>query len=727
MCALIHRTKQDLNQQISDLSTLAEHLQAAASIDEKIEHLNKLAVVKSFFSKVSQLRTILAGLSPDCELIVKELIAIDQGDHLFTGYQISPHSLRQFIDELFSVEKFYAHLGGLVGYHLMMLRFLTSINHDKQWENCAFRKAPQITIFEENDFVNEMTAEGIESLPFFAEIYPVGGAADRLNLHDPVSKEALPAAVLQFGNMTLLEGLIEDVQAREYLYWKLHQKQVITPICMMTSKEKDNHQHIKTICREMHWFNRPKESLRLICQPLVPTIDREGNWCMQAPLELLMKPGGHGVIWKLAQEEGIFDWFRAEGRSKILARQINNPMAGLDSNLLCFSGYGYAKDKRFGFASCPRKVASSEGMNVLVERERDNQYQYCLTNIEYTDFQKHNIVDEPEYPGDEHSKFSSNTNILFGDIESLNDAVNHFPVPGMLINFKKAFCFGDKNKLEEREVARLESTMQNIADDFIDTFDQRITEEGKHQLSTFLTYNKREKTISTAKREFSSSLPLNETPEGCFLDWLKNARELLTEYCHFSAPKLTEGRDYLLYGPSFIFRYHAALGPLYSVIARKLRGGTLASRAELDLQIAEANIENLHLEGSLLIRADEVMGHIDEHHHLHYSHKGGKCTLINVNVINQGIDHSMANIYWKNEVQRLEQCEIIVHGHGEFYAENVTFEGDLKIEVPSNTCIIAEQQGDGVVFRSKPIDKPSWHWNYNYTPDRNVELTLETS
>ena len=42
---------------------------------------------------------------------------------------------------------------------------------------------------------------------------------------------------------------------------------------------------------------------------------------------------------------------------------------------------------------------------------------------------------------------------------------------------------------------------------------------------------------------------------------------------------------YLERGPSFIFLFHPALGPLWDVIAQKLRGGALAPGAELVLEV----------------------------------------------------------------------------------------------------------------------------------------------
>lgn len=51
-----------------------------------------------------------------------------------------------------------------------------------------------------------------QGLPDLGEIYALGGAADRLDLVDPMTGEGLPAAMLPYCGRTLLEGLIRDVQ-----------------------------------------------------------------------------------------------------------------------------------------------------------------------------------------------------------------------------------------------------------------------------------------------------------------------------------------------------------------------------------------------------------------------------------------------------------------------------------------------------------------------------------
>lgn len=48
----------------------------------------------------------------------------------------------------------------------------------------------------------------------------------------------------------------------------------------------------------------------------------DGRWLLEAPLRPMLKPGGHGVIWKLMLDAGVFDWLRGQGRQAAIVRQI---------------------------------------------------------------------------------------------------------------------------------------------------------------------------------------------------------------------------------------------------------------------------------------------------------------------------------------------------------------------------------------------------------------------
>lgn len=61
----------------------------------------------------------------------------------------------------------------------------------------------------------------------------------------------------------------------------------------------------------------------LNCQPLVPAVGAEdGQWVVAKPFTPVCKPGGHGAIWKLAYDKGIFKWFHDHGRKGATIRQV---------------------------------------------------------------------------------------------------------------------------------------------------------------------------------------------------------------------------------------------------------------------------------------------------------------------------------------------------------------------------------------------------------------------
>lgn len=56
---------------------------------------------------------------------------------------------------------------------------------------------------------------------------------------------------------------------------------------------------------------------------MVPVLSSEdGRWLLPEPLQPLMKPGGHGAIWKLMLDEGVFEWLSNRRREAAIVRQI---------------------------------------------------------------------------------------------------------------------------------------------------------------------------------------------------------------------------------------------------------------------------------------------------------------------------------------------------------------------------------------------------------------------
>jgi UTP---glucose-1-phosphate uridylyltransferase len=684
--------------ELETLESLASSLSQTKDLRKKQELLLSYPTVSKQIGEGGLVHLLSHAADLSMKIALFSILAIKQDEILFAypSLPLPKEKIRLLLTQLVAIDRFYESIGGIVGYHVHVLKFLSKKQEDSSCNQKTFSRAVGIDLTSGSKEVQQAIWDGIRALDEIAEIYPIGGLGSRLNL---MSKnfETLPVACLPFCGRTLLEGLIRDVQAREFLFYRLFKRQVTIPIGMMTSYEKNNMTRVRMVCKKRKWFGRPQQSFKLFSQLSVPVVTQEGKWSMRAPLEINLQPGGHGALWKAAEERGVFFWLQAQEKNTLIIRQINNPIAGIDFGLLALVGTGKKEKKAFGFASCERLVNAAEGVLVHVKDENGST---CLSNIEYTDFKKYGIEDHAVKGG--YSLYPANTNILYADLKHILPVLKKNPLPGLMLNMKnKEPYLCPTGAFHEVLGGRLESMMQNISDALI---------SGPQQpLPTFLTYNERKRTISVTKKSFEMGKPLLETPEGAFYDLMHNAYELLSGHCGVHLEPFCTQDEYLKMGPSILFLYHPALGPLYTLIAQKIRKGRFASWSEMQLEIADVFFENLNLDGSLLVHAKNVLGH-DSQGIIRYSHHTGKCYLKDVQVINKGIHRKLNQVYWKNQIKRQQALRIILQGHSEFYAEGIIFKGGQTIVVPHGERWIASQSADGSI--QYHVEKAGWKWEY---------------
>lgn len=649
--------------------------------------------------------------------------------------------LKHLLKILGEIEQFYDCIGGIIGYQTMVLELVTQSTFERHTANgshhlneamkCQFLEihSPNgLDLSQNTEYSSEAAMWGIQGLPDLGEIYPLGGSADRLGLVDSGTGECLPAAMLPYCGRTLLEGLIRDLQAREFLYFKIYGKQCITPVAIMTSSAKNNHERITSLCERLGWFGRGRSSFQLFEQPLVPAVSAEdGQWLLTKPFMPVCKPGGHGVIWKLAYDKGIFQWFYDHGRKGATVRQVSNVVAATDWTLLALAGIGLHHGKKLGFASCKRNLGATEGINVLIEKKNlDGKWAYGLSCVEYTEFEKFGITDGPHPPNSLQADFPANTNILYVDLPSaelVGSSATEKSLPGMVLNMKKPIVYVDHFGIRHSVYGgRLECTMQNIADNFLNTYTSRCYKGIEDELDTFIVYNERRRVTSSAKKKRRpAEKSLHQTPEGSLLDIMRNAYDLLTP-CHIQVPKIEGNDSYVDSGPPFLILLHPALGPLWEVTRQKFHGGSISKGSELQIEVAEFLWRNVQLDGSMIIMAENVMGSTmtdkNGENVLQYGRRCGRCKLQNVKVQNEGIDWSAdENVYWKHDVQRFEALKVILHGNAEFEATDVTLKGDHVFEVPNGYKLTITPGNTGLAVQLDPIenrvmDCGSWFWNY---------------
>ncbi|KAG4923271.1 hypothetical protein JHK87_048811 [Glycine soja] len=806
----------NFRREIARLADLRDRLSACSTLNEKLRVIDADSRVKRFFRSRRGLAGVLASLqlSSDQLFLLKCVVAAGQ-EHvlclgeteslessvatsavksaLYTladmienmdsfngnggagfGMALGDHEiaeLNNLLEILAEIERFYDCIGGIVGYQITVLELLVQKLFEMQNISWAHQRhdvkecqilginAPNgLNLSEDTEYASQAALWGIEGLPDLGEIYPLGGSADRLGLVDPNTGECLPAAMLPYCGRTLLEGLIRDLQAREFLYFKLYGKQCITPVAIMTSSAKNNHKHVTSLCERLSWFGRGRSTFQFFEQPLVPVVGaEEGQWLVTKPFSPLSKPGGHGVIWKLAHDKGIFTWFYCQGRKGATVRQVSNVVAATDLTLLALAGIGLRQGKKLGFASCKRILGATEGVNVLMEKKSlDGNWEYGVSCIEYTEFDKFGITTGPLAPKGFcdicsfklfvmlkqclQTEFPANTNILYIDLPSaelVGSSKSETSLPGMVLNTRKPIVYTDQfGRRHSVSGGRLECTMQNIADNYSNSYSSRCYNDVEDKLDTYIVYNERRRVTSSAKKKRRhGDKSLHQTPDGALLDILRNAHDLLSQ-CDIRLPEIEANENYVDSGPPFLILLHPALGPLWEVTKQKFYGGSISEGSELQIEVAEFFWRNVQLNGSLIIISENVMGSMKINENgesiLHYGQRCGRCKLQNVKVLNKGIDWTCGeNIYWKHDVQRSEVLQIILHGNAEFEATDVVLQGNHVFEVPDGYKLKITPGSPGLAIKLDPIDQDmmesgSWHWDYKIEGS-HIQLELVES
>ena len=73
-------------------------------------------------------------------------------------------------------------------------------------------------------------------------------------------------------SLSLSLSLSLNCKAREFLYFKIYGKQCVTPVTIMTSAAKNNHEHITSLCERHEWFGRGRSSFQLFEQVYMKTM-----------------------------------------------------------------------------------------------------------------------------------------------------------------------------------------------------------------------------------------------------------------------------------------------------------------------------------------------------------------------------------------------------------------------------------------------------------------------
>lgn len=301
-------------------------------------------------------------------------------------------------------------------------------------------------------------------------------------------------------------------------------------------------------------------------------------------------------------------------------------------------------------------------------------------------------------------------------------------------------------------------------------------------LDTFCVRTARRKLTSSAKRRAKPGAGadgLRQTPEGSFLDAMANARDVLRLGNWELPPEATvlalddvaqAGVDGLAVArrPPLLVDLHPCLGPLWRVVASKVRRGRLARGAELRLEVAEADLCGVEVEGSLLIDAERVVGPMtggDEERgegedagrepagprsasasasvssfssplaspsaHRVFSSACGRVRLHDVRVRNAGVDWSAPGSEpWSRRLTRPEACRVRLLGASEFDARDVSFDGPVSFVVPHGHRMVVRPSASAregyvcVLLRLGEGRGAGWRWVYGLDEHGRIDVAM---
>lgn len=617
---------------LNKVEKIIQKIQNFSSIERKIEKL------KTFFKNQNEVKILneklkIANLPEFGNYIVWSFSLLGQ----FHIVDFLLHfDKKKFLKKILLINQFkkldniYYDNGGFFGY---IIEFYRCFNEKKEFDTENFSSCPfvEVTSLSHSEISSNVFL-GIKTLAETGFFILAGGKAERF--FDFQSNRSMSS--LEFFKKSLLERIIEDIEGLEALYERFFQKPITVPIVIMLSS---------SVSMNESCFSRIKKSdrylngfLKFFVQNDLPLITSEGFFLLDKNEELVMLPGGHGRLWHEAYKQGIFCYLKDLKIKHILIRQINNPLAGLDENLLLLLGTSHIKKKLFGVISCNKDLRYSEGSWVKLCKQNT----YSHINIEYTQLSFFNR--------DLISRAPSNTNILYFNLEKNWNKLSQLPKFDHILNMKT--IIGKENCLL---AGRLECLVQDFS---------KLLEDKEKDFSSVIILNfPREKVISSIKKPLEKNYL--ETPEKAFFDYLHCARKLL-ESCHVFLPKKRSWDDFLNLGPEFIFDYHPSLGPIYSLIRQKICHGSFFENSIVELNIIDVFLENLCIKGHFIIDSEA----------------SGKCFMRNIEIKNKGSVFESSGEFWKGKLCTYEYLKISLGERARLYAEDLVLEGNIHIDVP---------------------------------------------
>jgi len=580
-------TSETAEEAIDALRRTEESLASRHSLEDDIfvEGLEKMLAAYSHFE-------------PRHMEAIKILFALGQ-DGLFAGWAApgTEDALKKnFLDQVIAAENAYP--GGLAKYQRNAIKTIDNsvrgVNPFKGW-------APEVpdiididTTRNIDDRYKELERHGLSIADKLSIVLVAGGRGDRLGYNG--IKIGIPVDLIT--GRRYVEHFLEGKKAIE------EARNTRIPFTVMTSD--DNHETTKKLFQELGYsalsedngmtvMDKDGDGVNLMMQGLVPAVKNvNGDFALESPYKLLVKPHGHGDVHMLVKQHGLIDeWINAGKKYTVFIQDTNGQVLNA-----ILSGLAVSDENRLdlSFVTVQRDAGEAAGAIIKLSNPRNKKDIVC--NAEYNQLgpllQEAKGTDDVADPATGKSPYPANLNVYFIENGTYKETLEK--TKGIMPEFAN-LKFTDSSKTTFQP-ARLETMMQDIA---------MLLPEAA--IVGVVNYLDKRTIFSPVKNSFEGAVKKVETGnypdhmatgEG---DYYRHNRRLLS----FAGMRVNEegiqksSQGKIPYRDGAKVSFYRNFATTAADVLSKVKGGSITDRSVLVINGKGIYLEDVNIDGALII------------------------------------------------------------------------------------------------------------------------------
>ena len=529
---------------------------------------------------------------------IKILFALGQ-DGLFAGWAApgtEDELKKNFLDQVIAAENAYP--GGLAKYQRNAIK---TIDNSVRGVNPFKGLAPEVpdivnidTTRNIDDRYKELERHGLSIADKLSIVLVAGGRGDRLGYNG--IKIGIPVDLIT--GRRYVEHFLEGKKAIE------EARNTRIPFAVMTSD--DNHETTKKLFQELGYsvlsedngmtvMDKDGDAVNLMMQGLVPAVKNvNGDFALESPYKLLVKPHGHGDVHMLVKQHGLIDeWIKAGKKYTVFIQDTNGQVLNA-----ILSGLAVSDENRLdlSFVTVQRDAGEAAGAIIKLSNPRNKKDIVC--NVEYNQLspllQEAKGTDDVADPATGKSPYPANLNVYFIENGAYKETLEK--TEGIMPEFANP-KFTDSSKTTFQPT-RLETMMQDIA--------MLLPEAATVGVVNYLD---KRAIFSPVKNSFEGAVKKVETGnypdhmatgEG---DHYRHNRRLLSfagmRVNEEGIQKLSQGK--IPYREGAKVSFYRNFATTAADVLSKVKGGSITDRSVLVINGEDVYLEDVNIDGALII------------------------------------------------------------------------------------------------------------------------------